>query len=345
MAAAGGAGAGAALPSRMSYVAHGDGGGPEVLKIASGEAPRPGPDEVLIRVFAAGVNRPDVAQRKGEYPPPPGASPILGLEVAGEVVAAGPQAGAWKPGDRVCALVNGGGYAEYCVAPAPQCLPWPRGYDAVRAAALCETSFTVWANLFGHGRLKEGETALVHGGTSGIGVTAIQLAKAFGARVIATAGSPEKCKACLDLGADAAIDYKRQDFAEEVKRITEGKLADVVLDMVGGAYFGRNLRCLRMDGRLVIIAFLGGAKAEEVDLRPIMVRRLTVTGSTMRPRTTAQKGEIAAALREKVWPLFDAGRCAPPIFKVFPVAEAAAAHALMESSQHIGKIVLRVAEE
>ena len=344
MAAAGEAGAGAAMPSRMSYVAHGDGGGPEVLKIASGEAPRPGPDEVLIRVFAAGVNRPDVAQRKGEYPPPPGASPILGLEVAGEVVAAGPQAGAWKPGDRVCALVNGGGYAEYCVAPAPQCLPWPRGYDAVRAAALCETSFTVWANLFGHGRLKEGETALVHGGTSGIGATAIQLAKAFGARVIATAGSPEKCKACLDLGADAAIDYKTQDFAEEVKRVTEGKLADVVLDMVGGAYFGRNLRCLRMDGRLVIIAFLGGAKAEEVDLRPIMVRRLTVTGSTMRPRTTAQKGEIAAALREKVWPLLDAGRCAPPIFKVFPMAEAAAAHALMESSQHIGKIVLRVAE-
>jgi len=344
MAAAGGAGAGGGVPGRMSYVAHGRGGGPEVLTVATGDVPHPGPDEVLIRVLAAGVNRPDVAQRKGEYPPPPGASPILGLEVAGEVVAAGPQAGAWKPGDRVCALVNGGGYAEYCVAPAPQCLPWPRGYDAVRAAALCETSFTVWANLFGHGRLKEGETALVHGGTSGIGTTAIQLAKAFGARVIATAGSPEKCKACLDLGADAAIDYKTQDFAEEVKRVTEGKLAYVVLDMVGGAYFGRNLRCLRMDGRLVIIAFLGGAKAEEVDLRPIMVRRLTVTGSTMRPRTTAQKGEIAAALREKVWPLLDAGRCAPPIFKVFPMAEAAAAHALMESSQHIGKIVLRVAE-
>src|SRR3712207_409581 len=214
-----------------------------------------------------------------------------------------------------------------------------------RAAALCETFFTVWANLFGHGRLAEGETVLVHGGTSGIGVTAIQLAKAFGARVIATAGSPEKCQACLDLGADAAIDYKKQDFAQEVKTITEGKLADVVLDMVGGAYFARNLRCLRMDGRLVIIAFLGGAKAEEADLRPIMVRRLTVTGSTMRPRTTAQKGEIAAALREKVWPLLDAGRCAPPIFQVFPMAEAAAAHALMESSQHIGKIVLRVAEE
>ncbi len=340
------AGAGAAAPRRMSYVAHGKGGGPEVLELATGDVPQPGPDEVLIRVLAAGVNRPDVSQRKGEYPPPPGASPILGLEVAGEVVAAGPQAsGAWKPGDRVCALTNGGGYAEYCVAPAPQCLPWPRGYDAVRAAALCETAFTVWANLFGHGRLAEGETALVHGGTSGIGVTAIQFAKAFGARVVATAGSPQKCQACLDLGADAAIDYKKQDFVQEVKTITEGKLADVVLDMVGGDYFARNLRCLRMDGRLVIIAFLGGAEAAKVDLRPIMVRRLTVTGSTMRPRTTAQKGEIAAALREKVWPLLDAGRCAPPIFKVFPMAEAAAAHALMESSQHIGKIVLRVAEE
>src|SRR5215207_4039705 len=281
---AAGNGAETAVPRRMSFVAHGDGGGPEVLKVATGDVPQPGPDEVLIRVLAAGVNRPDVSQRKGEYPPPPGASPIIGLEVAGEVVAAGAEAGPWKPGDRVCALTNGGGYAEYCVAPAAQCLPWPRGYDAVRAAALPETLFTVWANLFGHGRLAEGETVLVHGGTSGIGVTAVQFAKAFGARVIATAGSPEKCKACLDLGADAAIDYKTQDFAGEVKRVTEGKLADVVLDMVGGAYFGRNLRCLRMNGRLVIIAFLGGAEAAKVDLRPIMLRRLTVTGSTMRPR-------------------------------------------------------------
>ena len=336
--------AGNAPPRRMSYVSHGGGGAPDVLAVAEGEVPQPGPDEVLVRVLAAGVNRPDVSQRKGEYPPPPGASPILGLEIAGEVVAAGPQASAWKPGDKVCALVNGGGYAEYCVAPAPQCLPWPRGYDAVQAAAVCETGFTVWANLFGHGRLADGETVLVHGGTSGIGTTAIQLAKAFGARVIATAGSAEKCKACLDLGADAAIDYRQQDFVAEVKAITEGKLADVVLDMVGGPYFERNLRCLRMDGRLVMIAFLGGTAAEKVDLRPIMVRRLTVTGSTMRPRTTAQKGEIAAALLEKVWPLLDAGRCAPPIFKVFPMAEAAQAHALMESSTHIGKIVLRVAE-
>jgi NADPH2:quinone reductase len=334
----------AALPQSMTYIAHGDGGGPEVLVPATAPLPQPKPDEVLIRVLAAGVNRPDVAQRKGEYPPPPGASPILGLEVAGEVVAAGPEAAPWKPGDRVCALANGGGYAEYCVAPAPQCLPWPRGYDAVRAAALPETFFTVWANLFGHGRLAAGETVLVHGGTSGIGVTAIQLAKAFGARVFATAGSAEKCRACLDLGADAAINYREQDFAEEVKRLTEGKLVNVVLDMVGAAYFQRNLRCLAMDGRLVLIAFLGGHEVEKADLRPIMLRRLTVTGSTMRPRTTAQKGAIAAALREKVWPLLDEGRCAPPIFKVFPLREAAAAHALMESSAHIGKIVLKVAD-
>lgn len=334
----------AALPQSMTHIAHGKGGGPDVLVPASGPLPQPGTDEVLVRVLAAGVNRPDVAQRKGEYPPPPGASPIIGLEVAGEVVAAGPEAAPWKPGDRVCALANGGGYAEYCTVPAAQCLPWPRGFDAIRAASLPETFFTVWANLFGHGRLAEGETALIHGGSSGIGVTAIMLAKAFGARVLATAGSAEKCRACLDLGADAAINYREQDFAEEVKRLTDGKLVNVILDMVGGAYFQRNLRCLAMDGRLVLIAFLGGPTVEKADLRPIMVRRLTVTGSTMRPRTTAQKGAIAAALREKVWPLLDAGRCAPPIHKVFPLREAAAAHALMESSTHIGKIVLKVAD-
>jgi len=333
----------ATLPQSMTYIAHGAGGGPEVLVPANGPLPQPQPDEVLIHVLAAGVNRPDVAQRKGEYPPPPGASPVIGLEVAGEVVAAGSEAAAWKPGDKVCALANGGGYAEYCVAPAAQCLPWPKGFDAVRAAALPETFFTVWANLFGHGRLAAGETVLVHGGTSGIGVTAIMLAKAFGARVFATAGSAEKCKACLELGADAAIDYRTQDFVAEVKRLTGGKLLDVVLDMVGAPYFQRNLRCLAMDGRLVLIAFIGGHEAEKVDLRPIMLRRITVTGSTMRPRTTEQKGAIAAALREKVWPLLDAGRCAPPVFKVFPLDQAAAAHALMESSTHIGKIVLKVA--
>lgn len=331
------------LPQSMTYIAHGAGGGPEVLVPATGPLPAPRPDEVLIRVQAAGVNRPDVQQRSGSYPPPPGASPIIGLEVAGEVVAAGPEAAPWRVGDKVCALTNGGGYAEYCTAPAAQCLPWPKGFDALGAASLPEVFFTVWANLFGHGRLQAGETVLVHGGTSGIGVTAIQLAKAFGATVYATAGSAEKCRACLDLGADAAIDYKGQDFVEEVKRLTDGKLVDVVLDMVGGAYFQRNLRSLRMDGRLVLIAMLGGNTVEKADLLPIMLRRITVTGSTMRPRTTAQKGAIAAELRAKAWPLLEAGRCAPPIFKVFPLSGAAEAHRLMESSQHIGKIMLQVA--
>lgn len=331
----------ATLPASMTFIDHGKGGGPEVLVPATGPLPQPKADEVLIRVLAAGVNRPDVAQRKGDYPPPPGASPVLGLEVAGEVVRA---AGPWQVGDKVCALANGGGYAEYCAVPAAQCLPWPQGFDAVRAASLPETFFTVWANLFGHGQLKAGEWVLVHGGTSGIGSTAILLAKAFGAKVIATAGSAEKCQAILGLGADAAIDYRTQDFVAEVKRITEGKLVDVVLDMVGGSYFSRNLRCLAMDGRLVLIAMLGGSKAPDADLVSIMTRRLTVTGSTMRPRSTAQKGAIAAALREKVWPLLAQGQCAPPIYKVFPLREAAAAHALMESSAHIGKIVMEVAK-
>ncbi|GGC40022.1 NAD(P)H quinone oxidoreductase [Siccirubricoccus deserti] len=332
------------LPETMILIDHGKGGAPEVLVPQRGPLPQPKPDEVLIRVLATGVNRPDVAQRKGEYPPPPGASSVIGLETAGEVVAVGPEAGAWKVGDKVCALTNGGAYAEYCTAPAAQCLPWPKGFDAIRAAALPETFFTVWANLFGHGRLAAGETVLVHGGTSGIGVTAIQLAKAFGATVIATAGSAAKCEAMRGLGADVAIDYRTQDFVAEVKRATDGRLADVVLDMVGADYFNRNLRCLGMDGRLVIIAFLGGFEVAKADLRPVMTRRLTVTGSTMRPRTTAQKGAIAAALREKVWPLLEAGRCAPPIYQVFPLDQAAAAHALMESSQHIGKIMLKVAE-
>lgn len=334
----------AKLPDTMTVITHGSGGGPEVLVPGTAPVPAPQPDEVLIRVMATGVNRPDVAQRKGEYPPPPGASPLIGLETAGEVVAVGAAVTGFKPGDKVCALTNGGAYAEYCVAPASQCLPWPKGYDAVRAAALPETAFTVWANLFGHGRLAAGDTVLIHGGTSGIGVTAIQLAKAFGATVIATAGSADKCQACRDLGADAAIDYRTQDFVAEVKRITDGRLADVVLDMVGADYFNRNLKCLAMDGRLVIIAFLGGFEVAKADLRPVMTRRLTVTGSTMRPRTTAQKAALAEALRAKVWPLLDQGRCAPPIFKVFPLAEAAAAHALMESSTHIGKIVLQVAD-
>jgi NADPH:quinone reductase len=330
------------LPTEMRYVAH-TSGGPDVLHIATGPVPAPAPGEVLIRVQAAGVNRPDVQQRLGAYPPPPGASPLLGLEVAGEVAAVNGDAG-WRAGDKVCALTNGGGYAEYCTAPGTQCLPWPDGYDAVRAGAVPENYFTVWANLFGHGRLAPGESALVHGGTSGIGVTAIQLAHEFGSRVYATAGSAEKCDACLRLGADAAINYKKADFAASMKEYTTGAGVNVVLDMVGGPYIARNLRSLAMDGRLVLIAFLGGSKVEELDLVPIMTRRLTVTGSTMRPRTAAQKGEIAAALREKVWPVLAVGRCGPLVHEVFPLDRAADAHRLMESSTHIGKIMLHVAD-
>lgn len=331
-------------PDQMRFIAAPRPGGPEVLQPATGPVPRPGADEVLIRVLAAGVNRPDVQQRKGAYPPPPGASPVLGLEVAGEVVAAGPEATAFRVGERVCALTNGGGYAEYCTAPAAQCLPWPEGYDAVRAAALPETYFTVWANLFRIGRLSRGESALIHGGTSGIGVTAIQLAHEFGARVYATAGSPEKCDACLRLGADGAINYREADFAQSIKEFTAGRGVDVVLDMVGAPYMARNLRCLALDGRLVLIAFLGGSKVEDLDFTHVMTRRLTITGSTMRPRTTAQKGEIAADLRARVWPVLDAGRCGPVIYATFPLDRAADAHALMESSTHIGKIVLQVAD-
>ncbi|MFC3028710.1 NAD(P)H-quinone oxidoreductase [Roseomonas sp. CGMCC 1.13459] len=320
----------------------GKGGGPEVLAPARGPVPRPAADEVLIRTEVIGVNRPDVAQRNGSYPPPPGASPVIGLECAGEVVAVGAAVTRWKVGDKVAALTNGGAYAEYCVAPEAQTLPWPKGFDALHAAALPETYFTVWANVFGHGRLVAGESILIHGGTSGIGVTAIQLAKAFGATVYATAGSAQKVAACLELGADAAIDYKAEDFQERIKALTGGKGVDVVLDMVGAPYFTKNIRSLKLDGRLVMIAFLNGHLAEQVDLRPIMVKRLTVTGSTMRPRTTAQKAEIAQALEARVWPLLEQGLARPRIFRTFPLAEAAAAHALMESSTHIGKIMLTV---
>ena len=331
------------IPASMTQIAADGAGGPEVLQATTGPVPRPGPDELLIRVLAAGVNRPDVQQRLGLYPPPPGASPLLGLEVAGEVVALGAAVTAWRIGDRVCALANGGGYAEYCTAPATQALPWPAGYDALRAAALPENYFTVWANLFMLGRLAAGDSVLVHGGTSGIGVTALQLAKAFGATAYATAGSDAKLSACLGLGADAAINYRTQDFLPEIQRLTDRRGVDVVLDMVGAPYFARNLRCLALEGRLVMIAFLGGSKLDGLDLLPIMLRRLTVTGSTMRPRSTAQKAVIAEALRLHVWPLLDAGRCGPVIHQVFPLAEAAAAHALMESSAHVGKIMLSVA--
>jgi NADPH2:quinone reductase len=331
-----------ALPSEMTLIDHGAGGGPEVLVTARGPLPGPREDEVLIRTMAVGVNRPDVAQRAGSYPPPPGASPVIGLECAGEVVAVGAAVTRFRAGDRVCALTNGGAYAEYVTAPEAQALPWPAGYDALRAAALPETYFTVWANLFGHGRLAAGETVLVHGGTSGIGVTAIQLGKAFGATVYATAGSAAKVEACRRFGADAAIDYKAADFAEEVKRLTGGKGVDVVLDMVGAPYFAKNIRSLRLDGRLVMIAFLNGHVAEGVDLRPIMVKRLTVTGSTMRPRSTAEKGAIARELEAKVWPLLAEGKAGPHIHATFPLAQAAEAHRLMESSTHVGKIMLTV---
>jgi NADPH:quinone reductase len=330
------------LPTTMTFIDMAKPGGPEVLRPVSGPLPEPRADEVLIRVAAAGVNRPDVAQRKGVYPPPASASPILGLEVAGTVVAVGPSAERWQEGDQVCALTNGGGYAEYCVAPAAQCLPVPAGYDAVRAGALPETFFTVWANLFQAGRLAAGESVLVHGGSSGIGVTAIQLAVAFGARVFVTAGTAQKCEACLRFGATAAINYKTEDFVERVAALTERKGVNVVLDMVGAPYLARDLQCLATDGRIVMIAFQDGSKVEKFDFAPVMVRRLTITGSTMRPRTTAQKGAIAGALRANVWPLLDTGRIAPVIHKVFSLTEAAEAHALMESGTHIGKIMLRV---
>ncbi len=329
------------LPETMLFVDVPQPGGPDAMRLSTGPLPTLRSGEVLIHVQAAGVNRPDVVQRMGHYPPPPGASPVLGLEVAGEVAAVG-EGAALSVGDKVCALANGGGYAEYCAVPATQCLPWPDGYDAVRAAALPETFFTVWANLFTIGQLQPGQAALVHGGSGGIGTTAIQLATAFGARVYVTAGSQAKCDACVELGATAAINYKAEDFVERIKALTEGAGVNVVLDIVGGPYAQKNLRCLAMDGKLVVIAVSGGTKAESLDLVPVMTRRLTITGSTLRPRTPAQKQAIAEALHAKVWPLLSEGRCAPVIHRVFPLSDVAAAHRLMESSEHIGKIMLTV---
>ena len=288
---------------------------------------------------AAGVNRPDVLQRQGHYPPPPGASDIPGLEVAGEVAAVGDRVTEWRPGDAVCALVAGGGYAEYCVAPAPQCLPVPKGLTAIEAAAIPETFFTVWTNVFERGRLVAGETLLVHGGASGIGTTAIQMARALGARVFATAGSAEKCAACVALGAERAINYREENFVAVVKEATEGRGVDVILDMVGGDYIPRNLDCLALEGRLVLIALQRGARAE-LNFTSVLQRRLTITGSSLRPRTVEQKGAIARALRERVWPLLESGQVRPVIHARFPLAEAAAAHRLMEAGAHIGKIVL-----
>jgi NADPH2:quinone reductase len=317
-------------------------GAPDVLCPVERPTPAAGAGEVLIRVAASGVNRPDVLQRKGHYPVPPGASDLPGLEVAGSIVDGDLEAmrkAGLKPGDKVCALVAGGGYAELCVAPVGQCLPVPAGWSEVEAAGLPETFFTVWSNVFDRGRLQAGETLLVQGGTSGIGVTAIQLAKAAGATVIATAGSDEKVAACLSLGADHAINYRTQDFAAEVQRITAKRGADVVLDMVAGEYVARELSCLAEDGRLVIIAVQGGVEAR-IDAGVVMRKRLTVTGSTLRPRPVAFKSAIAHALRVHVWPWLEAGRVKPVVFKTFPAEEAAKAHALMESNEHIGKIVL-----
>jgi NADPH2:quinone reductase len=318
-------------------------GGPEVLREAVRPDPSCGPGELLIRVKASGINRPDVLQRKGAYPPPQGASDLPGLEVAGEIVggdAAELAAAGFKQGDRVCALVAGGGYAELCVAPTGQCLPVPQGFSEVEAASLPETFFTVWSNVFDRARLQAGETLLVQGGSSGIGVTAIQLGKAFGATVIVTAGEDAKCQACVQLGADHAINYKTQDFVAEVQRLTHGRGADVVLDMVAGPYVARELQCLAEDGRIVIIAVQGGLKAE-IDAGLVLRRRLTVTGSTLRPRPVAFKAAIAKSLRERVWPLLEAGRVKPVVHQVFAAQDAAAAHALMESNRHVGKIVLQ----
>lgn len=328
------------LPEQMTHVALEAPGGPEAMRMARGPLPVLKPGEILVRVEAAGINRPDVLQRMGAYPPPKDASPILGLEVAGEVVAVADGAQAFRPGDRVTALANGGGYAEFCAVPATQALPFPKGYDAVKAAALPETFFTVWANLFQMAGLTEGESVLIHGGSSGIGTTAIQLARAFGAEVYTTAGSAEKCAACVALGAKRAINYREEDFAAVIREETGTRGVDAILDMIGAAYFEKNIASLAKDGCLSIIAFLGGALAEKVDLTPIMVKRLTVTGSTMRPRTAAEKQAIRDELVEEVWPLLEAGTVAPVIHAVMPFAEVAAAHRLMESSSHVGKIVL-----
>lgn len=314
-------------------------GGPEVLKTTTRPVPQPESGEVLIKVKAAGINRPDCIQRQGHYAPPPGVTDIPGLEVAGEIVAVSENSGTWKVGDTVCALVAGGGYGEYVAAPAPQCLPIPGSLSMTEAAALPETCFTVWSNIFDRAGLKPGEAFLVHGGSSGIGTTAIQIASRLGARVITTAGSEEKCKVCLDLGAERAVNYKEEDFVDAAKDFTGGIGVDVILDMVGGDYIQRNIKALGPDGRHVSIAFLGGSKAE-VNFMPVMLKRLTLTGSTLRPLPVERKAEIARALEESVWPLIASGEIAPVVHSTFPLAEAAEAHRLMESSQHIGKIVL-----
>ena len=314
-------------------------GGPEVLVPVERPRPVAGAEEVLIKVAAAGVNRPDIMQRQGRYTPPPGAPDIPGLEVAGEIVEVGAAVRDWRVGDRVCALVTGGGYAEYCAAPSPQCLPIPRGMDLVHAGAVPETTFTVWTNVFERGRLTRGESILIHGGSSGIGTTAIQLARAFGARVFATAGTAEKCAACEALGAERAFNYRDTDFVAAVREATEGRGVDLILDMVGGDYLQRNIETLAMEGRLVQIGQLAGTKSQ-INTTPILQRRLTITGSTLRPRSVAQKAAIARAVHEHVWPLFESGAVRVLVHATFPLAAAADAHRMMESSAHTGKLVL-----
>ena len=330
------------MTSSMRYIEHGTGGAPEVMHAAQTAAPQAGPGDVLIKVAYAGVNRPDCLQRSGRYPPPPGASPILGLEASGHVVAVGEGVTQWRIGDAVCGLANGGAYAEYVAIPQGQVLPVPKGLSLLQAAALPENYFTVWTNVFQRGRLQSGETFLVHGGSSGIGLTAIQLAKAFGARVLCTVGNADKVQACLKAGADVAINYRTQDFVDEALAATAQQGVNIILDMVGGDYMQRNLKALSVDGRLVQIAFLQPSKTE-VDWIGLMVKRLTFTGSTLRPRSVADKAQMAAELKQNVWPMMEQGKCLPVIHQVFDLDQAAQAHALMESSTHIGKIMLKVA--
>ncbi len=331
------------IPETMTCVEIAEPGGPEQLRTTTRPVPSPEKGEVLIQVAAAGINRPDVVQRQGHYAPPPGTTDIPGLEVSGTVVALGDGVSEWSVGDKLCALVAGGGYGEYVTAPVEQCLPVPKGLSMLEAAALPETFFTVWGNVFDRGNLQPGETFMVHGGTSGIGPTAIQLAHQLGAKVIATAGSEEKCQACRDLGADLAINYREQDFVEAAKEFTGGKGADVILDMVGGDYLPRNLKALNRDGRLVNIAFMKGAKIE-VNFMPLMLKRQTITGSTLRAQSVAAKAKIGKAVKETAWPLIEAGKVKPVIYKTFSLDQAKEAHELMESNQHIGKIVFQVAE-
>jgi putative PIG3 family NAD(P)H quinone oxidoreductase len=332
------------IPESMNYIQIEENGDPDVLKLSSQSVPDPGLDEVLIRVAAAGVNRPDIMQRKGLYPPPPDATDVPGLEVSGTVVKKGKNVAEPEVGSQVCALVSCGGYAEYCLASASICLPVPKNISLQHAAGIPETFFTVWTNVFERGQLKYGETLLVHGGSSGIGTTSIQLGKAFGATVYTTAGTQEKCEYCKNLGADAAINYNENDFEAEIKTLTENRGVDVILDMVGGPYFPKNIKILAVQGRLLQIALMQGYKAE-VDFRPLLMKRVTLTGSTLRPRSVKEKAEIARALRKEVWPLMDSGTIRPIIHQTFPLEKAADAHQLMESSNHIGKILLKADEK